>query len=313
MIELLKRLKIAYSLYNLFRPDSLSRNATLYKKYGIGKPYYASISSEDFRRFESKEYEPAIPGLLMEDVFKSLPERSKESLNRYEQSGFAILHQFFTDDEVDSINNTIQDFTDSKKVRFRYGERKIMFAIHHSNLISEMGTRPDLKVILNHLIGGEAVLFQSINFVHLGSEQATHSDSIHMTTFPRGGLLGVWVALEDIDEDNGPIHYYPGSHKLPYIMNRDFDNLGNRLLLGNKGYAAYESLVADRLSNTSMRKEIFTAKKGDVLIWHANLLHGGESHKDSTRTRKSMVFHYFEKDAICYHELTQRPALMNST
>ena len=28
-------------------------------------------------------------------------------------------------------------------------------------------------------------------------------------------MCGVWVALEDITEDNGPLHYYPGSHRLP--------------------------------------------------------------------------------------------------
>ena len=30
---------------------------------------------------------------------------------------------------------------------------------------------------------------------------------------------------------------------------------------------------------------------------------------DKERTRKSMVFHYYAKDVICYHEITQRPTL----
>ena len=32
---------------------------------------------------------------------------------------------------------------------------------------------------------------------------------------PEGFMCGVWVALEDMDMDNGPLVYYPGSHQLP--------------------------------------------------------------------------------------------------
>ncbi len=59
-----------------------------------------------------------------------------------------------------------------------------------------------------------------------------------------------------------------------------------------------------------MEKQVFTAKKGDLLIWHANLMHGGEPHTNKEKTRKSMVFHYFNENYICYHEITQRPALI---
>ena len=55
---------------------------------------------------------------------------------------------------------------------------------------------------------------------------------------------------------------------------------------------------------------MFLARKGDVFLWHANLMHGGEPHHDKALTRKSMVFHYFSRAHICYREITQRPALM---
>ena len=52
------------------------------------------------------------------------------------------------------------------------------------------------------------------------------------------------------------------------------------------------------------------AKKGDVLVWHANLLHGGMPVVHPALTRKSMVAHYFAEGVICYHEISQRPAVM---
>jgi ectoine hydroxylase-related dioxygenase (phytanoyl-CoA dioxygenase family) len=111
--------------------------------------------------------------------------------------------------------------------------------------------------------------------------------------------------------NNGPLHYYPGSHKLPYYLNSDYDNEGNYYMIGDKDYTQYEKMLEEKIIEHKIEKKIFTAKKGDVLIWHANLMHGGEPHIDKERTRKSMVFHYFNMNCVCYHEITQRPSLIN--
>ena len=50
--------------------------------------------------------------------------------------------------------------------------------------------------------------------------------------------------------------------------------------------------------------------KGDVLVWHHNLLHGGSAIEREGATRRSMVAHYFGEGALCYHEITERPALI---
>ncbi len=184
-----------------------------------------------------------------------------------------------------------------------------MFAYKQSNLLNSIGNNRALKEILSALLGNSAILFQSINFFK-GSEQHTHSDSIHMTTYPTGGLLGVWIALEDITIKNGPLHYYPASYKLPYYMNADYNNEGNKWFIGSKSYDEYEKMIESKMKENKMKKEIFYASKGDVLIWHANLFHGGEPHFNKTKTRKSMVFHYFREGNVCYHEITQRPALI---
>jgi hypothetical protein len=56
---------------------------------------------------------------------------------------------------------------------------------------------------------------------HKGSQQGAHSDSIHMTTYPLGYLTASWTAFEDIHPDCGPLEYYPGSHRLPYLFSDD--------------------------------------------------------------------------------------------
>ncbi|HLG04295.1 MAG TPA: phytanoyl-CoA dioxygenase, partial [Bacteroidia bacterium] len=76
-------------------------------------------------------------------------------------------------------------------------------------------------------------------------------------------------------------------------------------------YGNYEKKIASIIEEKNLEKKVFLARKGDLFIWHANILHGGEPVSDTNATRKSLVTHYFCKgDIICYHEITQRPAIL---
>ena len=190
-----------------------------------------------------------------------------------------------------------------------------MFANKHSAPIQKITKNESLHSILSFILGKKVIPFQTINFLN-GSEQKAHSDSIHMTTYPLGFLIAAWIALEDVELDQGPLSYYPGSHSLPYLLNKDYERGGNKLTVGAENNywnyeAKIESVVDENLKKGAFKKEIFSAKKGDVLIWHANLIHGGEPIIRKGSTRKSMVIHFFGDNVIKYHEITERPALLD--
>jgi len=311
MISLIKNSKLSYAFFNIFNRKKLKHNIPLYKKYNINKSYFSPISSKDFQKVESKFVREENPEAIKEtEFYKNQTPENQESLVRFFDKGYSVIKNFITTEQADQINSEIQAMLDSKQIEFKYGN-KLMFAIHKSALIKKIGLEPTLLSLLDVLMDGKTKLFQSINFIN-GSQQKTHSDSIHMTTFPLGGLIGVWVALEDVKADQGALHYFPGSHKLPYYMNSDYDNDGTLLMLGDKGYKGYEAMLEQKVKELNLEKEIFECKKGDMLIWHANVLHGGEPHTNKNKTRKSMVFHFFDENSVCYHEITQRPALFEN-
>ncbi len=304
-------MKCIYTVYNFFHRKQLRYNEVLFKKIGLKKNYYSSISSKDFIDLQNQPLGSFIANkkqLATCKIMATLSNNSKESLYAFDENGFAVINNYLPSGQVNDINAEIALLLEQKKVKFT-NRNKIMFAIHASPLLKCIGNDDQLRELLGTLLGGNAILFQSINFI-TGSEQHTHSDSIHMTTYPLGGLLGVWIALEDITEDNGPLHYYPQSHKLPYYLNADYNNEGNTWLLGSKSYTDYEAMMQEKIQQQQLKKVNFLAKKGDLLIWHANLFHGGEPHLNKTKTRRSMVLHYFKEGTICYHEITQRPALI---
>lgn len=315
MQNLLRKMKLIYTVYNFFHKKQLKHNVPVYKSLGMKKKYFSSVSSKDFKGLKNKiatanEDENMQQKIKSTYLFKRLNEEDQRSLLDFNSNGFATIKHYLNAAEVDIINEETDKLLKLKKVKPN-SSNKIMFAYQHSKILNDTGKDAGLKQLLSALFGNKAILFQSINFF-TGSEQHTHSDSIHMTTYPEGGLLAVWFALEDITIENGPLHYYPGSHKLPYYMNDDYQNEGNKYVLGDKSYAEYEKMIEEKISQHQIKKQLFLAEKGDVFIWHANLFHGGEPHVNKTKTRKSMVFHYFREGDICYHEITQRPALMDS-
>jgi phytanoyl-CoA hydroxylase len=307
----IKRLKLTFQIYNFFHKKYLIHNLPLYKKYGIQKKYFSPIRSKDFSgmyetsnihdRLDSKEELPKNPEFL------KLETALQNELLSWSADGYVVLKKYFSPDYVDTVNREVERLLDAKTIKFE-NKNKIMFAIHHSKILLEVGAHSKMMNILELLLGKELAVFQSINFIS-GSEQAAHSDAISMTTFPKGNLIAIWVALEDIGEENGPLYYYPGSHRYPYIMNHDIGNESSSLLLGKKKYMVYANKIKEVLKANKAKKKYLLAKKGDVLIWHHNLIHGGEKIINPKLTRKSMVFHYYAKDAIAYHEITERPTL----
>ncbi|MFD1873122.1 phytanoyl-CoA dioxygenase family protein [Hymenobacter bucti] len=310
-MSFIRRFKPAYAFYNLFQHRRLAHNATLYQKLGLRKSYFSSVSSQDFAHLPAR---PSSPGpslaerLVGNEAFEALPAAAQASLLGFDAQGFAVLPGFFSPERVEAINTALEKLVATGQLKFRY-RNKLMLAFEKSPLIRQAAEDPQLRTLLTALLGHEARLFQSINFLS-GSEQHTHSDSIHMSTYPLGGLIAAWVALEDITPENGPLHYFPGSHQLPYYLNADYDNQGSAWFIGAKDYSAYEDFIKQRVADLGLKKQVFLAKKGDIFIWHANLLHGGEPQTNKDLTRKSMVLHYFSPDHICYHEITQRPALL---
>lgn len=175
--------------------------------------------------------------------------------------------------------------------------------------VKRIACNPTVLKLLADLYGRRAFPFQTLNFP-VGTQQHFHSDSIHFSSCPERFMVGVWVAFEDIDSENGPLIYYPGSHTLPVFTN---EHIGvNPETHGPNPYTHYPiyERTWEALVNALQLKPLeFHAKKGQALIWAANLLHGGAAQTDLKRTRYSQVTHYYFDDCCYYTPMGSVPFL----
>jgi hypothetical protein len=173
--------------------------------------------------------------------------------------------------------------------------------------VRAIAVNPAVMAILKAIYGRSPWPFQTLNFP-VGTQQHYHSDSVSFSSIPERFMCGVWVALEDVSEEAGPLEYYPGSHKWPIVYN---DQIGARIagtkLVGAQTlyHKVWEALVA----TSGIAPKHFAPRKGDAVIWAANLLHGGAKHRDPQRTRWSQVTHYYFEDCCYFTPMLSDPKI----
>lgn len=135
------------------------------------------------------------------------------------------------------------------------------------------------------------LLFQSMLFTW-GSEQSIHKDTAFVVIDQPCTLAATWIALEDIQAGSGELMYYPGSHRDPLFLFSE-EHLAWIPQRDGKGvHARYTQFLHDQAKTKAAELEHFLARKGDVLVWHPNLAHGGAPITRPELTRLSLVSHY---------------------
>ena len=309
----LRRLRLTYWLFNLLNLWRLAKNRQLYRSLGIGKPVWQHVAHADIKQPSADIPWLDQPNITPEAIgqrahFAEFPAAVRAQLLQWPENGFIILPGLLQA-EADVVNTELTTLRQAGKIAFNFTGRKIFNAWKHSPAVNGIFHHSLLLSIIRFIFEKDVLPFQTVNFVR-GSQEKPHSDSIHMTTEPLGYLVAVWVALEDIRAGSGELLFYPGSHKLHYVMSEDFESGNSALQLGATTRASYESKIEELLQQHACVGQPFLARKGDVLMWHANLLHAGSPIQDAQLTRHSLVAHYFAAGVLQYHEITQRPAIV---
>ena len=221
--------------------------------------------------------------------------------SRMIKDGFVVLPSAIAGTECDTVVSDYQRFIDDLGTEVERhkdaGGRLLRVVNFHlsSGAAANIGCNPRLMAILDFLLGDEASVYSSLYFEH-GSQQPIHRDSPFFETFPRNLFFGVWVALEDISIDAGPLMYVPGGHRFECDPHRIYDAVAARMPAAQRSALINEALEqyygeVIRAASGVGAPAVVALKKGDVAIWHPQLPHGGSPATDPGLTRRSMVFH----------------------
>ena len=249
---------------------------------------------------------PFFDQVFVDGAFDAETLRLARDLRR---DGFAVLD--FPDPDfsarVERIRAKFQNEYDWDGWRTgRKGSLRVQDAWTTDEDVKSIAANPRILALLSTLYGRKVFPFQTLNFP-VGTQQAIHSDAAHFSSFPERFMCGVWVALEDIGPDQGPLVYLPGTHRWPIYTNEHLDVNSSFLLTDHGQYPRLQALWSNLISAHGIQPKRFTARKGQALIWMANLLHGGDRQNDLSLTRWSQVTHYYFEGCSYYTPLASDP------
>ncbi len=249
-------------------------------------------SMKAFRHSGALKIEGAIPGSLIDRYLGELDDlRTRENTPLMVTSTELDGPIQYTEDALTRYHSirTVDDYF------FLDSARDILF-------------NPSIVRYLELLLRRPAKLTQSLNFVH-GSQQGMHRDTAFVRMNSPMKLLGVWIALEDVTEGSGELIYFPGSHGWEdYLFSGRFKHY-DRDRDGEQALDDNYLWMYRQAEQRGVGEERFLPRKGDVVIWHADLAHGGAEVSREGATRRSLVGHFCPQNVrplYAYYKPAQR-------
>lgn len=281
-----------------------------------------SLKSEKYMK-SPQDYINLLPGVpivespFFEEICKGgyFTEEEEAIAVQLHSKGYAVLD--FPDAEIheraERIKNNLtphfQPYVDGTKTESPTGMQinntRFQDAFQIDKDVTAIATNERVIHLLDRLYGRKCFPFQTLNF-RVGTQQHIHSDAVHFNSHPERFMCGVWVALEDITPENGPLKYHPGSHKFTHYYNAHIGyDVSRRSVQPHQ--ALYHDIWNALVEKYNCPVEHFFAKKGQALIWSAHLLHGGEIVLDKSASRWSQVTHYFFENCSYFTPMMSNP------
>jgi phytanoyl-CoA hydroxylase len=235
-----------------------------------------------------------------------ITDKEFQLLNRFIHDGYVILPDKIPATIIDDINT---DFNNAhlhrEKILLRKGgeythpgalgivgrrKRVIDFYVPSRAALAAVLAQPVTRFL--SLLYSEAPLaFQALLFQY-GSQQAMHQDPAYVVTDNPSALTASWIALEDIKEGSGELTYYKGSHRGIDVSFAGGKKVWARNVDHQEANLDYMDTLVQTCEILHLEKQTFVPEKGEILIWHSALVHGGGPIKHRELTRRSLVTHY---------------------
>lgn len=119
----------------------------------------------------------------------------------------------------------------------------------------------------------------------IGQPTPPHQDGFYFMLDPCEAVT-MWLALDEVDEENGCVRYVRGSHKQGLRDHARTQTLG------------FSQGLVDYPTRSDLEKETaITAQPGDLLAHHALTIHRADGNQSQNRMRRALGFVYFSERA----------------
>ncbi|MCG8586169.1 MAG: phytanoyl-CoA dioxygenase family protein [Pirellulales bacterium] len=209
----------------------------------------------------------------------------------YQNDGVVRVRGFFSGAQVlavrEELKRYIRDDLAGKPYDARTYEsdgrtvRNLWRLEQHNAFFNELAMGDDLTKLVAPLVGSSPILWGVETFnkpSRVGSGVPWHQDNAYFCLAPPNALT-VWVALDAVTVENGPVQFIKGSHRIGAQPTRNSGVRGNSI-----GLATPPSFEANNLYCGVL-------DPGDITIHHCQTLHRSSPNR-TDKSRLGLLFVY---------------------
>lgn len=210
---------------------------------------------------------------------------TRQLLHDYERDGVVMIRQFLSAEEVAEVRREIERYiredlatkpADARTVEADGTTVRNLWRLElHNEKLRALAGRPGIRALVAPLLHGEPVLAAVETFnkpARIGSGVPHHQDNAYFCQTPPD-MLTVWIAIDAVTPDNGPVYFVKGSHRLGVLPTRPSGVRGNSIGLAEAPAAPLAEQFCAILA------------PGDATIHHCNTIH----HSAPNRTDRSRL------------------------
>lgn len=218
----------------------------------------------------------------------------------YLEDGYAQLNAFLDTSAVKELDEKLKDFINTKVPTLSSEQvfyenkidhitlKQIQHLELHDNWFHSLFTDSPFRRLAEALLGGECVPMNMQYFNKSpGANKPTppHQDGYYFMITPCEAVT-MWLALDEVDDENGCIRYLPKSHREGLLPHSRTNTLG------------FSQGIENYFQKHDSNLEIaIHASPGDLLAHHALTVHRADANTSATRQRRAIGFIYYSAQA----------------
>ena len=251
---------------------------------------------------------------VAEDVKSFTANQLDEAIAFYDENGFVVIREILNKFDCINIKNIYQSKIKSFKGPLpRINGKQELNTLNNkgfitnpimnihlfpNNLIKEyiektllLLTDKKLNELNSKLLGGSDIRLLTWNQFEANPVTIPHHDCFFWgDDLSFREVVGLWIALEDINPGAGRLYVYPGSHKVNFKDFADVNHLHENSLQPND--LQYQQLIHQFLVSNDLICTAPYLQPGDVIFWDARTIHGSLYTTSPSHSRTSLTSHF---------------------
>ena len=220
--------------------------------------------------------------------------------NDFNRDGYVSIPDFVAGDElatlIENKNRLLRDVVPQMPASAVFYEdrgdastlKQLLHLYEHDDYFHQMMFGSRFEQLASVLLG-EAVIGKNMQYFNkpprIGKGTPPHQDGYFFKLKPNHAVT-MWLALEEVSEQQGCVRYVEGSHRLGMRHH------------AKSGVLGFSQHILDFPQPNDLDHEVaFPCRAGHLIVHHSLTIHWAQNNQTADRTREAMGFIYYGKSA----------------